>query len=247
MNILEVTDEQLRLIQRALDFYSRIGIGQFGVIKEHPTFERYLEKVCRPDKKPEVGDRTPQGEILEIKNGKALINGSVDKKTGHWCDKKEWKKLGDVKLSTDYSRYHEIRDMVDSALVQPRNMLIQDFTLGRNASWGIYNPEVDDSCRVAFDIIQVIRHEYWKKDPNRSGITVDSHIHFSHREDGSSEKIKCKLDVDRPCNFDHNGECLVCDCSMADCAYDRWLKEDYKWESKEQLDEMFNSKQGDNE
>ena len=193
MNILEVTDEQLRLIQRALDFYSRIGIGQFERIKEHPTFERHLENACRPDREPKVGDRTPQGEILEIKNGKALINGSVDKKTGHWCDKKEWKKLGDVKLSTDYSRYHEIRDVVDSALVQPRNMLIQDFTLGRNANWGIYNENVDDSCRVAFDIVQVIRHEYWKKDPNRSSITVDSHVHFSHRADGSSEKIKCTL------------------------------------------------------
>jgi hypothetical protein len=197
MNTLEVTDEHLRLIQHALDFYSRIGIGQFERIKDHPTFERHLETVCRPDKDPEVGDRTPQGEILEIKNSKALINGSVDKKTGRWCDKKEWKKLEDVKLSTDYSRYHEIRDRVDSSLVQPRNMLIQDLSLGRNASWGIYSPSVDDSCRMAFDIVQVIRHEYWKKDPNKSNVTVDSHIHFSHRADGSSDKIKCKLNQNK--------------------------------------------------
>lgn len=27
MNILELTDEQLTLVQNALDFYSRIGIG----------------------------------------------------------------------------------------------------------------------------------------------------------------------------------------------------------------------------
>jgi hypothetical protein len=117
MNKLELTDEQLWLVQQALDFYSRVGIGQFNVIKEHPTFEIYLEDVCRPTKEPEVGDRTPQGEILEIKNGKALINGSVDKKLNRWCDKKEWKKLKDVKLSTDYSRYHRIRDNVDMMLV----------------------------------------------------------------------------------------------------------------------------------
>lgn len=194
MNTLEVTDEQLRLIQQALDFYSRIGIGQFERIKDHPTFERHLETACRPNREPRVGDRTPQGEILEIKDGKALINGSVDKKTGYWCDKKEWKKLETVKLSTDYSKYHQIREAVDKALVEPRNLLIQDLSMSRNASWGIYNPEVDDSCRVAFDIVQVIRHEYWKRDPKRSSITVDSHIHFSHRADESSNKIKCKLD-----------------------------------------------------
>lgn len=193
MNELKVTDEQLRLIQRALDFYSRIGIGQFERIKEHPTFERHLENVCRPSHEPRIGDRTPQGEILEIKNGKALINGSVSKETGHWCNKQEWKKLEDVKLSTDYSRYHQIRDNVDTILVQPRNILINDPQMSRNGSWGIHNPNVDDSCRMAFDMVQVIRHEYWKKDPNRSNITVDSHIHFTHRKDDSSSKIVCKL------------------------------------------------------
>ena len=197
MNKLELTDEQLWLVQEALDFYSRVGIGQFNVIKEHPTFEIYLEEVCRPTKEPEVGDRTPQGEILEIKNGKALINGSVDKKLNRWCDKQEWKKLKDVKLSTDYSRYHRIRDNVDMMLVQPRNMLINDTTMNSNGSWGIHHPSVDDSCRMAFDIVQVIRHERWKKNPNRNTMTVDSHTHFSHRKDDSSNKIRCELNIDK--------------------------------------------------
>jgi len=194
MNKLELTDEQLWLVQEALDFYSRIGIGQFDVIKDHPTFERHLENVCRPVKEPEVGDRTPQGEILEIKNNKALINGSVGK-DGFWCDKKVWIKLKDVKLSTNYSRYHQIRDAVDYALVQPRNMLYNDSSIGKNGSWGIYNPNVDDSCRMAFDIVQVIRHERWKKINDKDSISVDSHIHFSHRKDNSSDKIKCELNV----------------------------------------------------
>lgn len=194
MNTLHLTDEQLVLVERALDFYSRIGIGQFERIKDHPTFEKHVYEHCTPKREPVVGDRTPQGEILEIKDGKALINGSVNKKTGHWQDKPEWKKLKDVKLSTNYTQYHAIMDSVDVALVQPRNMLLCDPTLPRHASWGIYNQSVDDTCRQAFDIVQVIRHERWKRNPNRSSMTVDSSIHFSHRSDKSSEQIKCVMD-----------------------------------------------------
>ena len=49
-----------------------------------------------------------------------------------------------------------------------------------------------------------------------------------------------------PCNFDYNGECLICDCWPADCAYQRLLAKDYKWESKEELDEMFKVYKDDN-
>ena len=42
-----------------------------------------------------------------------------------------------------------------------------------------------------------------------------------------------------PCQLDHNGECLICDCWISDCAYDRYLKKDYKWETKEELEKMF--------
>jgi hypothetical protein len=174
--IIECNEEQLQLIQRALDFYSRIGIGQFTEIKNHPTFEENLSNICRPDRTPVVGDRTPQGEILEIKDGKALINGSVDKKNKIWCDKKEWKKLEDVKLSTDYSKYHKIRDDVDEMFTDARNHLIQDKSVGTNGSWGIYNKNVDESCREAFNLIQVIRHEFWKLNPNKSSSTVDSSV-----------------------------------------------------------------------
>lgn len=47
----------------------------------------------------------------------------------------------------------------------------------------------------------------------------------------SSEKV--------PCNFDHNGECLICDCWISECAYMRMLNKDYKYESKEELEDMF--------
>ena len=42
-----------------------------------------------------------------------------------------------------------------------------------------------------------------------------------------------------PCDFDHNGECLICDCWPENCAYHRYINKDYKWETKEELKEMF--------
>lgn len=53
---IECTKKQLRLIQTTLDFHSRIGAGQFGEIKNHPSFEAHLYKVCTPKKEIEVGD-----------------------------------------------------------------------------------------------------------------------------------------------------------------------------------------------
>jgi len=191
LNTLELTDEQLTLVQDALDFYSRIGIGQFNVIKDHPTFQEHLYNEFSPQKELEVGDRTQRGEIVEIHPKKKWI-----KTKGSWGNGEEIRKWNDVENihhSTDYSRYHDVRDIVDVALIYPRNRLMNDMDLPQHASWGIYNESVHDSCRMAFDIIQVIRHERWKKNPNRSNVTVDSHIHFSHRKDGSSSKIKCTL------------------------------------------------------
>ena len=188
MATLEVNKDQLRLIQRALDFYSRVGIGQFSVIKEHPTFEKHLAEVCRPNREPIVGDRTPQGEILELSKSKALIAGSVKNKM--WNAAHEWKKLNDVKLSTDYSKYHKIRDNVDNQLTEVRNNLINDHSVGRNGSWGIHNKNVDETCREAFDIIQVIRHEFWKADEKRSNMTVDSDIMLTTKD---SDNIKVTL------------------------------------------------------
>jgi len=54
---LEITEEQLKIIQTALDFYSRVGIGQMWVIKDHPTFQSVLSDKLRPQKDLEVGDK----------------------------------------------------------------------------------------------------------------------------------------------------------------------------------------------
>ena len=181
---IELSIEQLKLIQTALDFYSRVGMGQFTEIKDHPTFERHLEDLCRPNKTPEVGDRTPQGKILKIKGDKALIDGSV--KDGMWNKAQEWKELKDVKLSTDYPKYHAIRDEVDRQLAIARDMLYGEH-IGVHGSWGIHNPKVDESCREAFEIVRKIRYQFWLTNPDRSDFTVDS-------TDGELTNVKVTLD-----------------------------------------------------
>jgi len=188
---LEVTENQLHLIQKALDFYSRIGTGQFKEIKDHPTFENHLHKEFALGSGDfNIGDKTTRGEVVEV-----CPKGRWIKTKGSWGNGEEirmWEDVENVKYSTDYSRYHSVRDAVDMALVHPRNMLYNRFDLGKNGSWGIHNQNVDNSCREAFDIIQVIRHEFWKRNPERSDITVDSSIHFTS-DSGESNKIKCEL------------------------------------------------------
>jgi DNA modification methylase len=143
MPTLRVTEEQLRLIQQSLDFYSRIGIGQFERIKEHPTFESHLYNEFKDE------------------NGK-----------------------------TDYSKFHSVRDEVDEIFTQAKRLLYNQQSATKNGGWGINHYNVDDSCRDAFDLVQVIRHEFWKKNPNRSDITVDSHINLT---DSKNENVKVEL------------------------------------------------------
>ena len=59
---------------------------------------------------------------------------------------------------------------------------------------------------------------------------------FNKKIDKTYKKYKTK---GIPCDLDHNGECLVCDCWSSDCAYQRYLNEDYKYESKKELKKMF--------
>ena len=192
MNKIEVTDEQLDVIEKALEFYGRIGSGQFDKIKDHPTFEKHLSREFAIKSGPlEVGDKTPRGEVVEIDP-----KGKWIKTKGRWSGEEEikkWTDVDDIGHATNWTKYHSVRDAVDMGLVHPRNMLYNEHSLGRNGSWGIYNKNVDDSCRIAFDIQQVIRHERWKDNENRSPMTVDSSITFTHRKDDSSKKIKCKL------------------------------------------------------
>jgi len=186
MATLKVSEEQLRLIQRALDFYSRVGIGQFDEIKDHPTFQKHLHKqfaLGSGDFK--VGDKTMRGEVVEVDP-----KGKWVKTKGRWDGEEEvkkWTDIENIEYSTDYERYHQVRDAVDMMLTQPRNMLYNDNSFTKNGSWGIHHPSVDDSCRDAFDLIQVIRHEFWKRDPDRSSVTVDSSVLLTDKKNSNIE------------------------------------------------------------
>ena len=67
--------------------------------------------------------------------------------------------------------------------------------------------------------------------------TIIKHLNqnnMSHYTNKSEE-----TDTKPPCNLDHNGECLICDCWISNCAYLRYLKGDYEFETKEELEQMF--------
>lgn len=49
------------------------------------------------------------------------------------------------------------------------------------------------------------------------------------------------MNTKRPCKFDHNYECLICDCWASDCAYNRYLNDD-KYEPLEESVKMFGPK-----
>lgn len=187
MPTLTVTEDQLHLIQEALDMYSRIGIGQLWVIKDHPTYTNVLRTKLRPKKELKVGDRSERGTVVEIGEGFIKTKGTW----GNGEEVKTWTDTEKVKHSIDYEAYHRIRNSADMLFAQGRDFLIQDSTLSNHGSYSIYNEsEVDESCRVAYDIVQVIRHEFWKNDPDRSEHVVMSSKHLSTKD---SNKIKVEL------------------------------------------------------
>ena len=184
MATITLNNEQLRLIQKALDFYSRVGTGQFSEILEHPTFEKSIVRQFTPKKELEVGDRTMRGEIVEIGKGYIKTKGSW----GNGEEIKKWTDIENVYLSPDWSLLHEKEDEIKKQLNVARNMLYGE-EMGQNGSWGIYNQNVDESCREAYNMIQIIRHEFWKLNPNKSSATVDSSV-------DSWIKNKIKVEVD---------------------------------------------------
>lgn len=188
---LELSNKQLRLIQTALDLYSRIGILQLEEILRHPTFEQVIADRFRSKKELEVGDDTERGEIVEITKKHIKTKGSW----GNGEEIKTWKDIENVKLSTDWSSVHKTRDDASDLLAEVKK-LVSGENYGRNASYGIHNKNVDTSCRDAFDIVQVIRHEFWKANPHSSNITVDSSVHIT----GSCKLPKAKIDVEEYVN-----------------------------------------------
>ena len=184
MATITLNNEQLRLIQKALDFYSRVGQGNFNEILEHPTFEKSVLRQFTPKKEFEVGDRTMRGEIVEIGRGYIKTKGSW----GNGEEVKTWTDLENIYLSPDWETLHAMEDNIKRQLNIARNLLYGE-EIGQNGFWGIYNEKVDESCRESYNMIQVIRNEFWKQNPNRSSATVDSSV-----DSWIKNKIKVEAD-----------------------------------------------------
>ena len=177
MATINLTDKQLILIQNALDLYSRIGSLHLEVIIDHPSINNILKERFTPKKELEVGDHTLRGVITEI-------DEKYIKTKGFWCIDEEikiWTDIDKIKLSPDWDKIHKNRDLIKYHFNEIK-LLISDVQLGYGGNLGIYSPIVDDSCREAFDMIKVIRHEFWKVNPNRSNITVDSSVNLDKPE-----------------------------------------------------------------
>lgn len=182
---IKLTNKQLRLIQDALELYSRIGILQFDRIFDHPSIDRIIKNSYTPDKEIKVGTQTMRGEVVEIGDG-------YIKTKGHWGKGEEirtWTDIENIQLSPDWTEYHNSKDLIRMLFNQINKEITNDPTFSPNQSLGIHNEQVKE-CREAFDIIQVIRHEFWKENPNRSSATVDSSIHLTSNE----QSVKVELD-----------------------------------------------------
>lgn len=183
---IELNNDQLRLIQKALDFYSRMGTLQFEELLKHPTINDMIYSQFTSKKELQVGDETMRGEIVEI--GKGYI-----KTKGFWGKGEEIKKWTDVdkiKISPDWTKAHELKYDIERQLIDLKTKISgENFGYG---NYGISSKKVDNSCRDAFDLLQVIRHEFWKDDPKRSYMTVDSSITFINYKNSD---VKVELDT----------------------------------------------------
>jgi len=181
MATITCTNSQLQLIQTALDFYSRCGILQLDRILEHPSIENLLREQFRPKEELKVGSDTERGKITKITKKAIWTKGSW----GKGEEVRKWTDIENVKVSLDYGEYRAKEYEIKKLLSQV-NSIIYGKHMSPNASLGIYNEKVDESCREAFEIIKKIRFQFWLANPNRSSMTVDS-------TDGGSN-VKVDLD-----------------------------------------------------
>ena len=195
MATLTCTNEQLRLIQDALELYSRIGIMQIDHILYHPSVDQMIHEQFRPKKDQlEVGDETERGKIVEIGKKYIVTEGHwsdwkdrhtpeqieqilKDNPSGWYLERRKWTDIDEIKLSIDYSKYHEHVDKIKDICSELKNLITGDpYIQSKNASYGIGRSKEGQYNIDAYDMIQVIRHEFWKQNPNRSTMTVDSSI-----------------------------------------------------------------------
>ena len=70
--------------------------------------------------------------------------------------------------NTIYSQYHLVRDRVDNKLGEVKKLLYNED--GVKGHWGINHPNVDESCREAYDLINIIKQELFKQNTDITNI-----------------------------------------------------------------------------
>lgn len=168
--VIEMNESQVTLINKALDFYSRIGILQLDEILSHSSIKKMMMEMYRPKDELCVGSNTERGEVIEIGEDYIDTKGSW----GNGEEIKRWYDIENVKLSIDWSRYHNRKDALKSHLSSFKQLMTNGEMVDQY--YGIHSDEVDDSCRACFDIQQQLRHELWKNSENSSIWTVDSTV-----------------------------------------------------------------------
>lgn len=183
---IKLTNDQLRLIETALDFYSRVGAADLVRILEHESIDKILTDKHTDLKKLEVHDNTTRGIITEIGDGYVKTRGSW----GNGMEEKTWTDVDKITLSPDYGNFHKDKDHINIHLGAIKDIITSN-KIGLHGNYGIHNGEISDSCRTAYDILQVIRHEFWKKNSDSSGMSVASSVSLT----GKEEKVEVKLDT----------------------------------------------------
>ena len=187
---IELNNKQLHLIQDALELYSRVGILQTDRILDHPSIDRILHDSYTPNKDIEIGSQTMRGEVTEI--GEGYI-----KTKGRWNTKEEirtWTDVEKIQLSPDWETYHNSKERIKILLTEINQIIKNDPSFLQNQSLGIHHEMVPE-CREAFDIIQVIRHEFWKANKNHSDITVDSSISLTSPDPQTKVELDTIKDI----------------------------------------------------
>ena len=181
---IELTDKQLRMIQDSLELYSRVGILQHEHILDHPDIDNLLYEKYASAKKLAVGVDTMRGEVVEIGDGYVKTKGSW----GNGEEIRTWTDVENIKISPNWNQFHQAKDRIRSLFAEVNRLLLNDPVFPQNASLGGTDPS--RASTKAFDMVQVIRHEWWKINPNRTGMTVDSSINLWSGEPA----IKVELD-----------------------------------------------------
>ena len=188
MPTITLTKEQLNLVSAALELYSRIGIMQFEEILNHRSISDMIETFFTEKKPLEVGDRTLRGEIVEINDNNIKTKGSW----GSGEEIKTWTDIENIKLSPDWGSVHETKDAIQILLNEIKYQITGE-RYGAMGHLGIHNPDVHDSCRVAFDMYQVIRNAFYKEtsEEDKFFYSIASSVHkTSTNKDGELIKVE---------------------------------------------------------